>query len=72
MAIARAPDTRTTATAPRPGAVATATIVSAPPGSDATVGTRRYPRTGPRTAGAFCRSCAISHCCGSDARFWTK
>lgn len=67
MSIARAPDRRTIATAPRPGAVAMATIVSSPPGSAAS------PDTGyPFTSGFLDRSCEISHCCGSDARFCTK
>lgn len=82
MVIARAPDTRTTATAPRPGADASATMVSSPPGSDAAVSAAgcaagrmaRYVRAGPCTTGPapFFRSCAISHCCGSDATFCTK
>lgn len=72
MVIARAPDTRTTATAPRPGAVAIATIVSPPPGSDSAGSTPPYPRTGPDAADPFFRSFAISHCCGSDATFCTK
>ena len=82
MVIARAPDTRTTATAPRPGADASATIVSSPPGSDDAVNRgeggagriARYGRAGPCTTGPdpFFRSWLISHCCGSDARFCTK
>ena len=68
MSIARAPDRRTIATAPRPGAVAMATIVSSPPGSAASAVTP-YPLT----SGTFLlRSCEMSHCCGSDARFCTK
>ncbi len=86
MVVARAPETRTTATAPRPGADASATRGSSPPGSAAAVSAAggaargaagrmaRYVRAGPCTAGPapFFRSCAISHCCGSDARFCTK
>ena len=78
MVIARAADTRTTATAPRPGADASATIVSSPPGSDAADSAAgrmaRYVRAGTCTTGPdpFFRSWLISHCCGSEARFCTK